>query len=150
MHLFWPTGIRPHPLAPPSNVLMMVSLSRSLHSDYGRRLFVTDNKPLPHVVLLPYGREENYIGIDLDGQDVSVEAQRVVGVMDSFLNDYPKTSDGFEDYSELGPSMTVVSVLTAMANEKKYHILGYFCLAGQTRKREREGRRKGLGERNER
>ena len=108
----------------------MLSLCRSLNSDYGRRLFVTDNKPLPHITLLPYGQETNYIGVDLDGPDVASEIQRVVGVMDSFLNDHPKSSNGFADYSELGPSMTVVPVLTAMADDRKYHILAYFCPRG--------------------
>ena len=116
----------------------MLSLCRSLHSDYGKRLFVTDKKPLPHITMLPYGQEANYIGIELEGPDAGSETQRVIGIMDSFLNDHPKGNDGFEDYSELGPSMTVVPVLKAMAEEKKYHILAYFCLRGE---RERARRR---------
>ena len=81
-------------------------------------------------MLLPYGREVNFIGIDVDGQDLASETQRVTNIMESILMEHPKGGSGQDDYSEMGPSMTDISVLRQMVKENKYSILGYFCQRG--------------------
>ena len=95
------------------------------------RLYITDSKPLPQILLLPYGKENNFVGIDVDGQDLARETERVIGILDSFARDNPRSHDDHEAYAELGPSITEVTVLKALLAEKKHHILAYFCAAGE-------------------
>lgn len=102
-----------------------------LDSNICRRLHVTDRKPLPQIIILPYGRESNFIGLSIDGDDVAMETEHIVSVFDSFSNDHPRSGDGSQDYSLLGPSMTDVHALKTMTDQNSYHVLGYFCLRGE-------------------
>lgn len=104
---------------------------RSIDSEYCTRLYITDNKPLPQILLLPYGQENNFIGVDVDGQDLARETERVTGILDSFASDNPRSHGDHLAYSELGPSITDVTLLKALIAEKKHHILAYFCARGQ-------------------
>jgi hypothetical protein len=97
-------------------------------------LFITDSKPLPQILLLPYGQEDNFIGIDIDGQDLARETERVMGILDLFASDNPRSHGDHFTYSELGPSITEVTVLKAIVAEKKYHVLAYFCATGEGEK----------------
>ena len=136
MHLFWQIGkqILPHPhlLSLCSDIIDSCIINcRSQDREYGSRLFVTDRKPLPHIVLLPYGQENNYIGIDVEEQDLDSAIQRVTGIMHSFTMDNPKSPDGHEVFPDLGPSISDVSLLRAIVAEKRHHVLAYFCPEGE-------------------
>ena len=104
---------------------------RSIDSDYCTRLYITDSKPLPQILLLPYGQENNFIGIDIDGQDLAHETERVMGILDSFAIDNPRSHGDHTTYSELGPSITEVTILKAIIAEKNHHTLAYFCARGE-------------------
>ena len=97
-------------------------------------MYITDSKPLPQILLLPYGQENNFIGIDIDGQDLARETERVTGILDSFASDNPRSHGDHVTYSELGPSITEVTVLKAIIAEKKHHTLAYFCARGERKK----------------
>lgn len=107
---------------------------RSIDSEYCTRLYITDNKPLPQIVLLPYGHEDNFIGVDIDGQDLAREIERVTGVLDLFASDNPRSHGDHMTYSELGPSITEATILKAIVAEKKHHVLAYFCATGEKEK----------------
>ena len=104
-------------------------------------MYITDSKPLPQLLLLPYGQENNFIGIDIDGQDLAGETERVTSILDSFGSDNPRSHGDHVTYSELGPSITEVTVLKALIAEKKHHVLVYFCARGE-REREREKKKR--------
>ena len=97
-------------------------------------MYITDSKPLPQILLLPYGQENNFIGLDVDGQDLASETERVTGILDSFASDNPRSHGDHMIYSELGPSITEVTVLKAIIAEKKHHTLAYFCARGDRKK----------------
>ena len=107
---------------------------RSIDSEYCTRLYITDNKPLPQIVLLPYGQEDNFIGVDIDGQDLAREIEKTTGILDLFASDNPRSHGDHMTYSELGPSLTEATILKAMVAEKKHHILAYFCATGEKEK----------------
>lgn len=94
-------------------------------------MFVTDSKPYPQVQLLPYGKEDNFIGIDIDGQDLARETERVTGILDYFVSENPRSHGDDVTYSELGPSITEMATIKAMVAEKKHHVLVYACARGE-------------------
>ena len=97
-------------------------------------MYITDNKPLPQILLLPYGQENNFIGVDIDGQDLAREIERVTGIVNVFASDNPRSHGDHTTYSELGPSITEVTILKAIIAEKKHHVLAYFCATGEKEK----------------
>ena len=129
MHLFWSTGKYityvylhlPHPLT---------YRCRSRDSDFCSRLFITDHKPLPHVVVLPYGRQVNIIDHEVKGQDIAAEAQSIANILDSMLLEYPKVSVGEAGYIGLGPSLTTVQSLNYLMEKDNNSVFGYFCQQG--------------------
>ena len=82
---------------------------------------------MPRIVILPYGRENNIVSIDVDGPDFTNEVERIAGTLYSISMENPKTPGDVEFYADLGPSITDASMIRAAVNEKKHHILGYFC-----------------------
>ena len=131
------------PLSPCTNICMrspqaaVSHYCRSIDSEYCTRLYITDNKPLPQIVLLPYGQEDNFIGVDIDGQDLAREIERTTGILDLFASDNPRSHGDHMTYSELGPSITEATILKAIVAEKKHHVLAYFCATGEKEKIEK-------------
>ena len=100
-------------------------------TEVARRLFVTEDKKLPQIAVLPFGREEDIFSLEAESTDLSRETDNLLGILESFAKDTPRTGDPEDSHSP--PLVTVMDTVFfyGIVKEKKTDdVLASFCLKG--------------------
>ena len=102
-----------------------------MHGALAQRLFITDTKYSPYLVVLPYGDESRLITIEVEGEDTVLESERAAGVLESIAIDHVWSDDNKSPKVPRSPSITDPSSLALMTAEAEYSVLVVFCKIGK-------------------